>query len=276
MVYIHPPLPAPLLTAYLLPSFPADQLEPFKRAFELGTHAPFAPMLELILKHAPASYEGQSHEYMRRQENEAGREEPFIVIDEQGAGGRDGIVWYVGSFATELDVTEAELATSTDVLWKIPVKTDCLPLMHINYELGNMGIEEDLGHLGVEFPVAPGYVIRGVENCAGIDIMEERSREEQAFIALPGEYEVSTDRTLLETLVPVPEKVGRLKEGLAEGLGLINRWTAISDDSGLITTRMPDGSEKTFPEGSVRMISRINIEFDWPPYQWPEGSLYPR
>ncbi|KAF2971923.1 hypothetical protein GQX73_g1669 [Xylaria multiplex] len=269
MVFIRQSTDVPRLNAYLLSSFPHEELEPLKRAFELGTAAPFATMLELVIRRAPADYEGKSHEYMRREEDKAGREGPFIVIDSRGAGGRDGAVWYVDRFADEDEVEEG-IAESTDMVWKIPVKTECLALKYVNYDALNISLQEDLGHLGVEEPLNQGYEFPTADDCAGLDMLEQRASKYAHAVAVPGEFEESTEKSLRENMRPEPAKVARLKGAVAEAAGLVSDWTFCSE---ALPERLPDGAKKTFPEGSIILLATYNPNFGWPEYKWPEGSL---
>jgi hypothetical protein len=269
MVFLPPNTDIPRLNAYILPSFPLEELDSFKRTFEFGTCAPFAPMLELVLQHAPEDWAGKTFEYMRSKENEAGRKGPFVVLDERTSGD-NGAVWYLESFATEEDV-EYGLAESTDVVWRIPIKTECLALAYVNYEIANMSVQEDLGNLDVEMPVAPGYNVERADDCGGLDMREERYSKTAYAVAYPGEYEESTDEEARKNFMPVPDKVARFKEGIAEAAGLAgNRWCYPNPAN---PRKMPDGSLKEFPEGSVTLAVKYNPDFDWPAYKWPEGSL---
>ncbi|KAI0486980.1 hypothetical protein F4859DRAFT_467827 [Xylaria cf. heliscus] len=268
MVFIAPKPEVQRLRAYLLPSFPLGELPALKKAFELGTCAPFDPMLELVIAHAPADWAGQSFEDMRRREDEAGREAPFVVIDERGAGGRDGAVWYVERFATEDEVEDGE-AASTDVVWRIPVKTECLALTWVNYDIANMSLQEDLCNLEVEFPVDVGYEVEGVDDCGGLDMEEERRGKMAVVIAEPGEFVESADEALRKVYLPMPETVARLKDGLAETVGVVNKW---SIPGPVREWDMPDGTKREFPEGSIQLHLDHDPDFDWPEYKWPEGS----
>ncbi|KAI8949420.1 hypothetical protein F4801DRAFT_401358 [Xylaria longipes] len=269
MVFIVPNAGAERLRAYLLPSFPLSELPALKKAFEFGTCAPFATMLELVIAHAPADWVDQSFEYMRQKEDEAGREEPFVVVDERGAGGREGAVWYVARFATEDEVEDGE-AASTDVVWRIPVKTECLALTCVNYEIANTTLQEDLDQFGVELPVDTDYEVDEADDCGGLDMEGERKGKGAVVIAEPGEFVESTDEALRKNYMPRPEKVARLKDGVAETVGVVNAW---SRPSSVSSWEMPDGTEKQFPEGSIQLQLNYDPDFDWPEYKWPEGSL---
>ncbi|KAI0867066.1 hypothetical protein F4860DRAFT_17190 [Xylaria cubensis] len=271
MVFVVPPNPkVPRMRAYLLPSFPLSELPAFKQAFEFGTCAPFIPMLELVIAHAPADWAGQSFEYMRRKEDEAGREDPFAVVDERGAGGRDGAVWYVEHFATEDEVEEGE-AASTSVVWRIPVKTDCLALKWVNYDIANLSVQEDLCNLGVKLPVDTNYEVLEVDNCGGLDMEGERKTKRTFVVAEPGEFVENADEALADGYRAAPPgRVGRLKDGLAETVGLVNEWTTLSN---LRSWNRPDVTKRQFPEGSMELWLKYDPNFDWPEYKWPEGSL---
>ncbi|KAI0427592.1 hypothetical protein F5Y09DRAFT_333258 [Xylaria sp. FL1042] len=237
----------PRLNAYLLSSFPEDQLESLKRAFEFGTCAPFHTMLELITQRAPASYEGKNHEHMLREDNAAGRKEPF------------GAVWYVDRFADQYDI-EREQAVSTDVLWHILVKTEGLELMFVNYDNYNLNIQEELWHLGVELPAKEGYEIARA-NYSGVDMEDlRRMVADSEIIALPGEFEETEDKDIREQFGPMPQKAVRLKENVAK-------------DRGGPPRTLPDEREEEYPKGSVRLVLKYDPNYNWPQYQWPEESL---
>ncbi|KAI0202799.1 hypothetical protein F4808DRAFT_419912 [Astrocystis sublimbata] len=273
MVFILPAMPPTRLMAYVLPSFPLSELPAFKRAFEHGTCAPFDPMLELVIAHAPADWAGQTYEYMRQKVNDSGRDgdESFVVLDARAAGGRDGVVEYVSSFADDAQVEDGE-AKSTSVVWRIPVKTDCLALSHVGYEEANSSIPEDLCNLDVELPVDVNYEVHGADDNGGLDMDDERYSKIAQVIAEPGEYEESTDLELREANFPIPDRVVRLREGLNESIGLENEWGIVHNENAT-TIELPDGTEKHFPEGSIELDLHFNPEFNWPAYQWPEGSL---
>ncbi|KAI8627124.1 hypothetical protein F5Y19DRAFT_180003 [Xylariaceae sp. FL1651] len=271
MVFIPPNTNTPRLTAYLLAELPDAELQSFKRAFEFGTCAPFCPMLELVLQRAPRDYVDKPHGYVRLREDEAGRTAPFVLLD-PGSAPAEGVaaVWYVDRFAGADEVADG-LAEATSVAWRIPVKTECLAVMYVNYAIGNMSIREDLGNLGVRFPVREEYAVERAHDCGGLD-MERQYRSCSAYpVAYPGEFEESTDEEFRRRFLPVPAKVARFKEGVAESVGLVNGDWSIPSPAR--SRRMPDGSLKEFPEGSVVLQTKYDPDFDWPEYKWPEGSL---
>ncbi|KAI0009624.1 hypothetical protein F4779DRAFT_581379 [Xylariaceae sp. FL0662B] len=267
MVFIPPNVNIPRLNAYLLKSLSDDELNAFKSAFELGTCAPFNPLLELVIQKPPEDYLNQSHSYIRTKENEAGRTDPFVLIDERVV--LDGAVWYVDCFADDQEVDDGE-AKSTSVLWQILLKTECLPITWVNYDIANMSIQEDLDNCGVEFPVGENFVQPEIWDSGGLDMDEQRHCQDTWITAGPDEIEESTDEDLLKDYLPRPEKVARLREGLADDVGLINRWTIPSPAR---PRKLPDGSTKEFPEGSVVLQLQYNPDFPWPAYKWPKGSL---
>ncbi|KAI1162526.1 hypothetical protein F5B18DRAFT_623303 [Nemania serpens] len=267
MVFIPSNIKIPRLNAYLVVELDSDELQSLKRAFEFGTCAPFNPRLELVIKKAPQDYIDKPFGYIRFKENEAGRTKPFVLIDtrlqEQGA------VWYVANFASDEDVKD-KMAESTSVVWKIPLKTECLPITFVNYDIANKDIREDLGNLGVNFPVKEDYEVEVDCDCGGLDIGRERKSQQVWATAYPDEYEESTDEDLRRNYMPRPKKVARLKEGIADKAGVINRWTIPTEAR---ARKMKDGSMKEFPKGSVVLQLTYNTDFNWPEYKWPEGSL---
>ncbi|KAI1082413.1 hypothetical protein F5B20DRAFT_531200 [Whalleya microplaca] len=266
MVFVPPNDEIPRFNAYLLKPLSEVELKAFKRQFEIGTCAPFNTKLELVIKKAPEDYLNQPHSYIRIKENEAGRTDPFILIDERVVS--DGAVWYVDRFADEDEVKEG-MAQSTSVLWQILLKTDCLALTWVNYDIVNMTIQEDLGNCGVELPAPENFEQPEIWDI-GMDMEKEMYEQDIWITAGPDEIEESTDRKLRDKFLPRPKRVARLKEGLAEEVGLINRWTIPSEAE---PWEFPDGSTKEFPKGSVVLQLKYNPEFAWPAYKWPEESL---
>ncbi|KAI6088290.1 hypothetical protein F4821DRAFT_234185 [Hypoxylon rubiginosum] len=267
MVFFPPLSNIPRFNAYLLSDITDDALAALKRSFELGTCAPFNTRMELVLRLAPTDYLGKPHAYIRIKENEAGRPDPFVLIDERAI--REGAVWYVDRFADQEEVDD-EIAVSTAVLWEILVKTECLPITWVNYDIANMSIQEDLDSCGVESPVPENFEQPEVWASGGLD-MEREYRSQVAWItAEPGEFEESTDEALRANFMPKPDRVARLREGLAEEVGLVNGWTIPSNSRLRV---MSGGIIKEFPEGSVILQLRYNPDVPWPAYKWPEESL---
>ncbi|KAF4454413.1 hypothetical protein F53441_3039 [Fusarium austroafricanum] len=266
MVYV-PPASPDCLTAYLATTFTDDELKAFKSAFELGACSKFNPMLEIKIVHAPDDYLGKSHQYMRAKENEAGNEGPFLVIDDEAK--ERGAAWYVSTFASDEEVEDEE-AESTDAVWKILIKTEALALAHVNYDIANMSIGEDLDNAGVELPLTNDFHQPELNDCGGIDFYEEQSRQDTWVTAEPGEFEESTDPENLNNFMPRPDKVARLKEEVARSVGIVPRW-AIPSEAGPVEN--DDGTQIEFPEGSVVLQQAYNPDHPWPEASWPEGSL---
>ncbi|KAI1139204.1 hypothetical protein F5Y05DRAFT_341302 [Hypoxylon sp. FL0543] len=267
MVFLWPTTNTPRLNAYLLKDLSEAELESFKKRFEFGTYAPFSTMLELVIKKAPEDYLDKPHSYIRAKETEAGRTEPFVLIDEQVA--LKDAVWYVADFASEDEVEDGE-AESTAVLWQILVKTDTLPITYVNYDIGNMSIQEDLGNCGVDLPAQEGFAQPEVWDSGGLDIGDFRKSQDAWVTAEPGEFEVSTDEDKRGMFAPMPERVGRLNDDVASRIGVKSRWTIAQKAQ---PRKLPDGTTKEFPEGSVVLQVTYDPDFPWPPYKWPEGSL---
>ncbi|OTA98698.1 hypothetical protein M426DRAFT_325768 [Hypoxylon sp. CI-4A] len=265
MVYVPIARPngATRLNAYLLVDLTDEQLNTFKKQFEYGTMATFATMLELIIKRAPADYLNKPHAYIRTKENEAGRDDPFVLIDEQVVS--KNAIWYVEQFADETDV-EDELAESTSVLWQILIETEHLPICYINYEVGNMDIREDLSNTGVDYLVPENYEQPNVATSA-LDMADFRRQQNADVIAEPGEYEISTDPKLLDSFAPRPESVARLKGDVAKKAGVLNGWTFYENK---VLERVSDGE---YPEGTITLQHLYyDPDFPWPAYEWPDES----
>ncbi|KAI4709237.1 hypothetical protein J4E89_005985 [Alternaria sp. Ai002NY15] len=267
MVFISPPFDVTCLTAYLLAPLNDNELAKVKTEFELGACSRFQPLLELKITKPPNDYIGKSHQYMRAKENEAGRESPFVVIDEDAV--KRGAVWYVDAFADDEMVEEGQ-AESTQVVVKLLVKTECLALTYINYEIANIDIDEDLDNAEVERPLKNDFFQPLVSDCGGMDMREQQRDQDVEVTAEPGEFEETREKALLENFSPQPDKLGKLKDEVARAAGLLAAWTFVDEAQ---PVDMPDGSQKTFPAGSVVLQQKYDPDFPWPEYKWPEGSL---
>ncbi|KAM0426839.1 hypothetical protein ACHAQK_012275 [Fusarium lateritium] len=267
MVYVPPSGNEDCLTAYLVTELTDNELKAFKSAFELGACSRFSPILQLKILRAPEDYWGQPHQYIRSQEDEAGREGPFGLIDDE-AKARSSM-WYIDRFFDEDEVEDGE-AESTDVVLKILIKTEAFALAHVNYDIANSSITEDLDNCSVEMPITNDFNQPELFDCGGIDFEDQQWHQDTWATAEPGEFEESTDPKLRDNFMPRPEKVARLKEDIAQGVGLVSRWTIPSDARPI---DLGGGKKKEFPPGSVILQQRYNPEFTWPEYIWPEGSL---
>ncbi|WXC56113.1 hypothetical protein SNK03_002050 [Fusarium graminearum] len=267
MVYLPPSIPGDSLTAYLVTDLTNDELTTIKSAFELGACSKFSPLLELKIVRAPEDYWGKSHQYIRAQENEAGREEAFAVIDEEAK--ERGAIWYIGRFADEDEVEEGQ-AESTDVVLKILIQTEALALAQVNYAIANSSIAEDLDNCAVDLPLTNDFDQPDLHDCGGFDWVEQQKHQDTWVTAEPGEYEESTDDERRDNYMPRPEKVARLNEDVAQSIGLVSSWAIPSQAE---TIEFDDGTKKEFPPGSVVLQQRYDPDFAWPEYQWPEESL---
>ena len=59
---------------------------------------------------------------------------------------------------------------------------------------------------------------------------------------------------------------------MTKAVGVKSEWSFISDPDEK-RVKMPDGSTKKVPKGSVSLQQKFDPEFPWPPYKWPEESL---
>ncbi|KAF9869701.1 hypothetical protein CkaCkLH20_12888 [Colletotrichum karsti] len=266
MVYIPPNTNVPKITAYLTTSLSPEDLATVKKAFELGACSRFCPILEMVIKDEPL-YHNKSHADIRHAEDVAGRKEGFVVIDDCAVD--DEAIWFIDTFATEDQVEDGEVE-STDVLLKILIKTDCLPLTWINYDIANIDIMEDLGNCGVEMPLAMDYKQETPSNCGGLNMKEQQKHQSLWLTAEPGDFEESTDPDLLDNFRPRPDKVAKLYKQVAEEHGVVAEWTI---PSAARPIELPDGTKKTFPQGSVVLQHKWNPKYPWPDYKWPDESL---
>lgn len=224
-------------------------------------------MLSLKIIPAPPDYINASYAYMRSRENAAGREEHgFVVIDAEAA--EQDAVWYVSHFADPFDVEVGE-AASTDVVMKILIKTSCLALAWVNYEVGNGSVSEDLGHAGVAKPLVNDFVQESAWDCGSVNTGCHRWHQAVRVVAGPGEFETTDAWEVVRGFIPRVEVVGRVTEEAGREVGVLPRWMVVGDVAGV---RREDG-EEGFVEGSVALVQVFDPEFAWPEYKWPEGSL---
>ncbi|KAL6814910.1 hypothetical protein J3E69DRAFT_370408 [Trichoderma sp. SZMC 28015] len=266
MVWFVPHDNLDVLTCYLLADISSDELQAFKSAFELGNNARFDPRLHIKIVRPPEDYIGKSHDYIRRKEDEAGREGKFLILDDEAV--KRNAVWYISYFADQ-EYVEWGQAESTDVLWKMLIRTDKLSLVYVNYSIGNMSLDEDLRNCGVEYPVKPGFEQPKVFDFE-TDMQKDQYRQPVWVRAEPGEYEINKGGEVMGDYIAPPNMYARLKDGVAEAVGVINDWTMFQPTGPF---RMSDGTKKEFPEGTMILQLKWNPDFPWPPYKWPEGSL---
>ncbi|KAM0445348.1 hypothetical protein ACHAPV_002732 [Trichoderma viride] len=265
MVYQTPTGNLEVLTCYLLVDISQEQLQAFKAAFELGNFARFSPSLRIKIVRPPEEYIGKSHEYIRRKEDEAGREEVFLILDDRAM--ENDAVWYIKWFADDAPMDDC--AESSDVLWKILIRTDKLAMVYVNYDIGNMSLQEDLGNCGVEFPVKEGYQQPKVLDY-DMDMHKAEYRQPTWVNAEPHEFEYNKGGEKFGDYVAPPRTLARLKDEVAEAAGVLNDWVTPHPAWPL---RMSNGKMKEFPEGTMVLQLKINPDFPWPPFKWPEGSL---
>ncbi|KAF4341853.1 hypothetical protein FBEOM_4169 [Fusarium beomiforme] len=261
MVYLPTLHHGDCLKCYLVTSFTDDELKAFKSAFGLGACSRFSPLMELKLVDTPEDYIGKSHQYMRAKENEAGNNDPFVVVDDEAKS--RGAVWYIEQFAEEDHVEDGE-AESTDVVFKILIQTEALAMAHINSAIANSSISEDLLNCSVDLPLTNDFHQPDLHDCGGFDWEEEQWHQDAYVTAEPGEFEESTDPELLNNFVPRPDKVARLKEDVAKAVGLISSWMIPGKAEPF---DLEDGTRIEFPEGSVVLQQRYNPEHPWPEVQ---------
>jgi hypothetical protein len=254
-----------VLTCYLLADISEEQLQAFKAAFELGNFARFSPMLKIKIVRPPEDYIGKSHEYIRRKEDEAGREEVFLILDDKAV--ENDAVWYIKWFAD--DEPGDGYAESSAVLWKILIRTDKLATVYVNYSIGNTSLEENLGNCGVDFPVKEGYEQPKVFNYE-MDMQKQQYSQPTWVNAEPHEFEYNKGGEKFGDYIAPPRTLARLKDEIAKEAGVLNDWVTAYPAHPL---QMSDGKKKEFPEGTMVLQLKVNPDFPWPPFEWPTGSL---
>ncbi|KAI7973212.1 hypothetical protein EIK77_004489 [Talaromyces pinophilus] len=226
----------------------------------------------------PADYIGKSHSYIRTKENEAGRKNPFLLIDERAT--TDCAVWYVGNFATENELEDdgtGYAAPSTDALHEVLVKASMVAWMHVDTERFVPPAEQLLHSVFKKYN-APGQEWPEI---AGAEEEAQAEKDEELCISFharsgscvpePGDYEERVDEMVNKMGVPTSQVVRRLKPEIAAKHGVMSEWTPISPS--VSEYKCDDGTVKKFPPGSIWLDVVFDLKFDWPEYTWPEGSL---
>lgn len=267
---------APILLAYILTPISPQALTNLKSRLADGAALRYNPQVEFIIQQAPADYIGKSHSYIRTKENEAGREHPFLLIDERAT--TDCAVWYVGDFAHEWELEDdgtGFAAPSTDALHEVLVKASMVAWMHVDVEI-SPGPSEQLTHSvfkNYRTTDNPWPEIAGAEEEAEAEANMEMSvlffNRRGRCVAEPGDYEQRTEEKINMMGLPVSEVVARLKPEVATKHGVISEWTWFRSVS---EYKCDNGTVVTFPEGSIWLNVVFDPEFDWPEYTWPEGS----
>ncbi|PSN74047.1 FAD-binding domain-containing protein [Corynespora cassiicola Philippines] len=247
MVYNHDKdEPRERFTAFATAKLSSEQLDAVHEAFARGACFVQAVNPMTLFIHDRSDHHILSHAGMVRGQAD---EEPFLVIDAKTP--HDGAVWYVESFATEDDV-EAGCAESTNVV-------------RANYESVHGSIREDLDILGVGYPTLEDYDQGEVyatrqkygEGDGGGDFEATAAH----VTAEPGEYEETTDLAILSTCIPLPNKLYCLKPDVARENRLQSQWTPRINASAGREVTLPDGTRKTFPEGSL--LLKVNYAPDF-------------
>lgn len=266
---ISQPANIPIIHAYLLEPFTAEELNKVHEDFELGSCARFAPMYRLFIHDEP-KYHGMTHAEIRKKLNKSGQEEDFLLLDkefkEQAAG------WIVQNMVTQYNLDD-EQAVSMDDVWEILTVISHVPIALVNYDIANMSLQEDLPNAGMHWPYDPQHYPQTKARTSGLDMKEFQYGAAVWLVAETGEYEEKEYEDSGASIMRLgsglgkrsPDKVQRLREDLAEANGIIADWT-----SGNPTT---ERNGKTYPKGSLTLQHKWDPDHNWPPYERVEGSL---
>ncbi|KAF2755417.1 hypothetical protein EJ05DRAFT_502879 [Pseudovirgaria hyperparasitica] len=279
MVYIGPQwAEVKRLYAYVTIDLTPEQLNDIHIDFETGSNAKFDPLVELFIQDIQ-EYHGKSHSEIRRLENNAGRNNSFLLIDEHAV--TDRALWYVEDHATADDVAYG-CAQSTDVLWEILLKTIDIPNAFSGYECES-SVLDDLQRI-TAFPLSAEFKQSEPFSSHGYDF----GLPMVVVFLEPGDYEENTDMVLriqhqvvwpttdpatgnVNGCVEVPERVVRVTEQVASAWGLARTWH--------IPHRVEDGGRRAcddgteFPKGTVRIRVQYTSDVSRPTYTRLEGSL---
>jgi hypothetical protein len=147
--------------------------------------------------------------------------------------------------------------------------TDIVPI-YLGYAIANTSVSEDLSTVGIPLPVPEEFDQEKLFEYP-LDHTKDRYLYPARLIATPEEIESSTDPDdIYNSVPPQSDIVWRLKEEVAKQYGLKSRWTFGNDTSDV---DLPDGTKKTFPEGSILLSCEYDPQTSTPTYERPEGSL---
>lgn len=236
----------PKLTAFLIDSsYINEQLDSIHKSFERGACSTYNPIVELFIRHAPAP-NATIKDLVKVQAP------PFLVIDSNSF--KQDALWYIHGYASNSDVINGDVENE-NVIWKIRVKTSCIPVTFYNYQFGNVSIVEDLVNCGVQFPINEHYKQPIIWDIGNWDVQRD-----VWITAEPHEIEYSSDNS----------KVKLKNDDLAHSKGLVNSWTTPQIANRI---KLTNGQTHQFADGSVALKLKYNPNFKWPEYKRPEGSL---
>jgi hypothetical protein len=253
------------LSAILVADLTPTQLDTVQHKFGIGANlcCPY-PQYELFIEDK-REWSSRSHADLKRAYPDT---DPLIVIDSQTPS--DGGIWYIERFAGEDDVEDGQ-AENTNTLFKIRMKIEDIVIQYANYSIANTDISEDMDTVDIPCPVPETFHQEDVFS-TDFDYVEDRYITPTWVVVTPEEMETSTDPEDLEGYAPPPSIVYRLNPEIARQHGVQSRWILASDDDAKAAD-MPDGSKKTFPEGSKVLQMEYDPETAVPGYERPEGSL---
>ncbi|KAI9735835.1 MAG: hypothetical protein M1834_001300 [Cirrosporium novae-zelandiae] len=224
MVHIQKGSPPSILYAYLTSPQPLQVLDQVHHDFAIGSFARFDPSVELFICDRPEFY-GKPHVEIRQKLDEEGLQDAFLVIEDRTTD--SNAVWYIER------TSHAESASEDDEfvkhgneppLLRLRIKTRDVPLTHVNYEIANTDIVEDIedwpfdSHADQE----PWTL--------GVDFEADLSWVPDAYItAPPDEVETVTDMEQRKNFLTGgkhPDSVSRVKPEVAQEAGLISRFAA--------------------------------------------------
>jgi len=249
-----------ILIADLTPT----QLDAVQELFGIGANMCSPYPAEQLFIEDKRDLSNPSHADLRRLFPEA---EPLLVIDAQTP--IDDGVWYLDRFAEQFDVDEG-LAENLNTLYKIRIDIRDVVITHMNYNIANTDIRNDLETVDVPCPI-PEILVQNKIFCMGFDHIKYRYVSPTWVIAIPDELEESTNGRDLDNFIPRPEVVYRIKEDIAREAGLKSAWMIASDRSGEV--KLPNGTKIALPPRSKVVQSTYDPDVAMPVYQKPEGSL---
>ncbi|KAH8923714.1 hypothetical protein BT69DRAFT_1319349 [Atractiella rhizophila] len=228
--------PPDLLTLYITHPLSASIISALVRDFSLGTHEGYGPMVRLVVSPRKDVLGLTAEELMRKLEaehpdkteeeyEEGGKKGkrilsyPFVIADWDTT--ERGEVIYVNGWLKKDDFEEPEeMFVPGD--WEFPILEKAryfiqeVPINYVNFDIGNMSLQEDW-----PYPYDP---------LAHLPQPEWRTDwrlepPEVAYLTVaPGDYDESTDDGATSGLMPKPEKVYRLKKEIADKLNLVSDW----------------------------------------------------
>ncbi|KZF21781.1 hypothetical protein L228DRAFT_248529 [Xylona heveae TC161] len=211
-----------VLFGFLNCSLSIEELNQIHADFAYGSLARFNPTVELFIQDRPELY-GLPHQAIRSKLDQEGFRESFLVIDAATPSTRS--VWYIEHTGDPFEEDPVITHEGEPFFWKIRLKTEDVPIEHVNYDIANSSISERLGN-ETDFEKYDPHASQAVSS-NGYNYEDSAWLPPAFIIAEPGEWVDSTAEEHVSNFVTFdngarrhPERVFKLKDDVAEKFGL--------------------------------------------------------